>query len=218
LLLRFPGSAIVLSTQHLPLFAFPCRQGICCYVILKAGVEETPALAAEMKSQVGRERGACSMLELPRTCHMRLVALTTQVRKVIGPFATPDYVVLTPVRVCRRPAPPPPLASCLHRHCRVYTVVVSTPTLQCLWHCIAPYLAVLCVSVPTLSTGPAQDTQWQDHAPHSPQGHLTRGEQPCSLHSNVSPERCTTRVGTARLALPRRVLASLSFCPWLGLW
>jgi hypothetical protein len=30
-----------------------CRQGICCYVILKAGVEESPALALEMKGQVG---------------------------------------------------------------------------------------------------------------------------------------------------------------------
>jgi len=43
-------------------------EGICCYVTLKAGVEESPAVAAELKQQV---------------------------RKVIGPFATPDLVILT---------------------------------------------------------------------------------------------------------------------------
>ena len=31
-------------------------QGICCYVILKAGVAETPALAQEMKNQVRMRR------------------------------------------------------------------------------------------------------------------------------------------------------------------
>ena len=43
-------------------------EGICCYVTLKEGVEETSQIAADMKSQV---------------------------RKVIGPFATPDYIILT---------------------------------------------------------------------------------------------------------------------------
>ena len=43
-------------------------EGICCYVSLKEGVEETPAVAAELRNQV---------------------------RKVIGPFATPDHVILT---------------------------------------------------------------------------------------------------------------------------
>ena len=45
-------------------------QGICCYVILKAGIAESRDLE---------------------------VALKNQVRKVIGPFATPDYVILSPV-------------------------------------------------------------------------------------------------------------------------
>ena len=43
-------------------------EGICCYVTLKDGIEETPAVAAELRAQV---------------------------RKVIGPFATPDLVILT---------------------------------------------------------------------------------------------------------------------------
>ena len=43
-------------------------EGICCYVTLKEGVEETAEMAAELKHQV---------------------------RKVIGPFATPDYIILT---------------------------------------------------------------------------------------------------------------------------
>ncbi len=43
-------------------------EGICCYVTLKSGVAETPEMAA---------------------------ALKVQVRKVIGPFATPDFIVLT---------------------------------------------------------------------------------------------------------------------------
>lgn len=44
-------------------------QGICCYVTVKEGVVESPALATELKSQV---------------------------RKVIGPFATPDFIILSP--------------------------------------------------------------------------------------------------------------------------
>lgn len=43
-------------------------EGICCYVTLKEGVEETEAVVAELKHQV---------------------------RKVIGPFATPDHIILT---------------------------------------------------------------------------------------------------------------------------
>ena len=43
-------------------------EGICCYVTLKAGVHESEAVASELK---------------------------VQVRNVIGPFATPDYIVLT---------------------------------------------------------------------------------------------------------------------------
>ncbi len=43
-------------------------EGICCYVTLKSGVAETAEVAAALKAQV---------------------------RKVIGPFATPDYIVLT---------------------------------------------------------------------------------------------------------------------------
>ena len=43
-------------------------EGICCYVTLKHGVHESEAIAAELKFQV---------------------------RRVIGPFATPDYIVLT---------------------------------------------------------------------------------------------------------------------------
>ena len=43
-------------------------EGICCYVTLKSGVEESLEVAAELRHQV---------------------------RKVIGPFAAPDYVVLT---------------------------------------------------------------------------------------------------------------------------
>jgi acetyl-CoA synthetase len=44
-------------------------EGICCYVTLKDGVAESAAVASELKAQV---------------------------RKVIGPLATPDYVILTP--------------------------------------------------------------------------------------------------------------------------
>jgi len=43
-------------------------EGICCYVTLKAGVPESPEVSLELKNQV---------------------------RKVIGPFATPDLIVLT---------------------------------------------------------------------------------------------------------------------------
>jgi acetyl-CoA synthetase len=43
-------------------------EGICCYVTLKEGVAEGAEVAAELKAQV---------------------------RKVIGPFATPDHVILT---------------------------------------------------------------------------------------------------------------------------
>ena len=43
-------------------------EGICCYVTLKAGEHETEAVVQELKFQV---------------------------RKVIGPFATPDYIILT---------------------------------------------------------------------------------------------------------------------------
>jgi acetyl-CoA synthetase len=43
-------------------------EGICCYVTLKEGIQETAAVQAELKNQV---------------------------RKVIGPFATPDYIILT---------------------------------------------------------------------------------------------------------------------------
>ena len=43
-------------------------EGICCYVTLKAGVEETDAVVQELKLQV---------------------------RKVIGAYATPDHIVLT---------------------------------------------------------------------------------------------------------------------------
>jgi acetyl-CoA synthetase len=43
-------------------------EGICCYVTLKVGVPESAEIVAELKHQV---------------------------RKVIGPFATPDYVCLT---------------------------------------------------------------------------------------------------------------------------
>ena len=43
-------------------------EGICCYVTLKEGELETEAVVQELKQQV---------------------------RKVIGPFATPDHVVLT---------------------------------------------------------------------------------------------------------------------------
>ena len=43
-------------------------EGICCYVTLKHGVEETAEVAAELRQQV---------------------------RHKIGPFATPDFVVLT---------------------------------------------------------------------------------------------------------------------------
>lgn len=43
-------------------------EGICCYVTLKEGVAETPEVVADLKHQV---------------------------RKVIGPFATPDYIILT---------------------------------------------------------------------------------------------------------------------------
>jgi hypothetical protein len=52
-----------------------CREGICCYVTCKAHVEETPEL---------------------------LVALRNQIRKLIGPFAAPDLIVITPVRAARR--------------------------------------------------------------------------------------------------------------------
>jgi acetyl-CoA synthetase len=44
-------------------------QGICCYVTVKEGVEESKELLTELKMQV---------------------------RKGIGPFATPDYIVITP--------------------------------------------------------------------------------------------------------------------------
>ena len=44
-------------------------EGICCYVITVAGVEETPELEKALKQQV---------------------------RTVIGPFATPELVVITP--------------------------------------------------------------------------------------------------------------------------
>jgi acetyl-CoA synthetase len=43
-------------------------EGICCYITLKAGIEESDHVAAELRAQV---------------------------RKVIGPFATPDYIILT---------------------------------------------------------------------------------------------------------------------------
>jgi acetyl-CoA synthetase len=43
-------------------------EGICCYVTLKEGVPESAEVAGELKAQV---------------------------RKVIGPFATPDFVILT---------------------------------------------------------------------------------------------------------------------------
>ncbi len=43
-------------------------EGICCYVTLKEGVQESDAVVAELRNQV---------------------------RKVIGPFATPDHIVLT---------------------------------------------------------------------------------------------------------------------------
>jgi acetyl-CoA synthetase len=43
-------------------------QGMCCYVTLKAGEHESDAVVQELKFQV---------------------------RRVIGPFATPDYIVLT---------------------------------------------------------------------------------------------------------------------------
>jgi acetyl-CoA synthetase len=44
-------------------------EGICCYVTLKEGVVEDAGVVAELKSQV---------------------------RKHIGPFATPDHIILTP--------------------------------------------------------------------------------------------------------------------------
>lgn len=43
-------------------------------------------------SSVCRHAGFC--LRLPRSPHYR-PSMLTQVRKVIGPFATPDYVILT---------------------------------------------------------------------------------------------------------------------------
>jgi len=43
-------------------------EGICCYVILKMGVQETPELIQDLKNQI---------------------------RTVIGPFATPDFIVIT---------------------------------------------------------------------------------------------------------------------------
>ena len=43
-------------------------EGIACYVIVRNNVQETPELLQDLK---------------------------TQIRKVIGPFATPDYIVLT---------------------------------------------------------------------------------------------------------------------------
>ncbi len=86
-----------------------CRQGICCYVILKAGVEESPTLALEMKGQVGAVHSSRPLSPSPThallVCSFLLSAtrLSFQVRKVIGPFATPDYVILTLV------SPKPPL-------------------------------------------------------------------------------------------------------------
>jgi len=44
-------------------------EGIACYVITRASVQETPELVQDLR---------------------------TQVRKVIGPFATPDYIIITP--------------------------------------------------------------------------------------------------------------------------
>ena len=44
-------------------------EGICCYVTCKSHVEETPELIA---------------------------ALRNQIRKIIGPFASPDLIVITP--------------------------------------------------------------------------------------------------------------------------
>jgi acetyl-CoA synthetase len=43
-------------------------EGICCYVTLKMGIAESPEVALELRNQV---------------------------RKVIGPFATPDLIILT---------------------------------------------------------------------------------------------------------------------------
>ena len=66
-------SALVLNHRvaEAAVIGFPHEtkgEGICCYVTLKEGQEETAAIATELKNQV---------------------------RKVIGPFATPDYVILT---------------------------------------------------------------------------------------------------------------------------
>jgi acetyl-CoA synthetase len=59
------------SVSEAAVIGFPHEtkgEGICCYVTLKEGVAETPDMAA---------------------------ALRHQVRKVIGPFATPDHIVIT---------------------------------------------------------------------------------------------------------------------------
>ncbi len=44
-------------------------EGIACYVIVRNNVQETPELLQDLK---------------------------TQIRKVIGPFATPDFIIITP--------------------------------------------------------------------------------------------------------------------------
>ncbi len=44
-------------------------EGIACYVIVRNNVQETPELLQDLKAQI---------------------------RKVIGPFATPDYIIITP--------------------------------------------------------------------------------------------------------------------------
>jgi acetyl-CoA synthetase len=66
-------SALVLhrAVAEAAVIGFPHEakgEGICCYVTLKAGVEETRAVADELKLQV---------------------------RKIIGPFATPDLIILS---------------------------------------------------------------------------------------------------------------------------
>lgn len=47
----------------------PHREGICCFVTLNDGVEESPAAVETLRQQV---------------------------RRAIGPFASPDHIILTP--------------------------------------------------------------------------------------------------------------------------
>ena len=147
-----------------------CRQGICCYVILKAGVEESLALALEMKGQVGvvhsssrplspsPTRPACVLISLSAS------RLSFQVRKVIGPFATPDYVILTPV------SPKPPLVDHAVPN-------ITTQIRDCVWLVKNSRSARVCVCVraANVCAGLAQNPQRQNHASDSAQGYLPRG-------------------------------------------